>query len=185
MRVGGPSHEYRDTRYRGGPLVLTTDALRSALKRVTYWNYRMVLYQHASAGIWMSIKGELPDAENPGKTTVVNIRTAVPPMVHETAFFQWLDWRLNRVAAHEHREGFRVDGKKWIDPHAHQTPTNSADTPTPENRCLRRCTPVQLSAGTGRSPSVNLHADTQLTTPCLSSQLNSGDVGRSFIGYLC
>lgn len=98
--------------------MLTIDALRAALKRVSYWNYRMVLYQHPSEGIWLSIKGELPDAENPAKTTVVNIRTAVPPMAHETAFFEWLNWRLARVASHEHREGFRIDGAKWDDPHA-------------------------------------------------------------------
>jgi hypothetical protein len=98
--------------------MLTIDALRAALKRVSYWNYRMVLYQHPHEGIWLSVKGELPDADNPGHTTVVNIRTAVPPMPHETYFWVWLNWRLGRIASHEHREGFKVDGIKWDDPHA-------------------------------------------------------------------
>lgn len=98
---------------------MTIDALRAALKRVSYWpGWRMVLYQHPHEGIWLSIKAEVPNAEKPGKTTVINIRTAVPPMHHETQFFEWLNWRLNRASSHEHREGFRVDGRKFDDPHA-------------------------------------------------------------------
>lgn len=99
--------------------MLTLDALRGALKRVSYWpGWRFVLYQHAEEGIWLSIKAELPDADHPTRTKIVSIRATVPPMPHETYFFSWLDWRLQRVNSGQHREAFRVDGKQWADPHA-------------------------------------------------------------------
>lgn len=99
--------------------MLTIDALRAALKRVTYRpGWRFVLYQSAHEGVWLSIKAEADDPANPGKTLVINVRTAVPPMPHETYFFQWLAYRLARIESHESREFLRIDGKKVDDPHA-------------------------------------------------------------------
>lgn len=99
--------------------MLTIDALRSALKRVTYRpGWRFILYQSEHEGIWMSVKAEVPDAANPSKTTVVNVRTAVPPIPHEAYFWTWLAYRLKRIESHESREYLKVDGKPLDDPHA-------------------------------------------------------------------
>lgn len=99
--------------------MLTIDALRAALKRVTYRpGWRMVLYQSQHEGVWMSVKAELDDPNSPGKTTMLNVRTAVPPIPHEQYFFQWLAYRIGRIESHEAREMLRIDGQKFDDPHA-------------------------------------------------------------------
>lgn len=99
--------------------MLTIDALKAALRRFTYKpGWRFILYQHPHEGIWLSIKAELPDADTPGQTTVVNVRTAVPPIPHETYLWQWMLWRIGRLESHEVREFARVDGRCLDDPHA-------------------------------------------------------------------
>lgn len=99
--------------------MLTIDELRSELNKVTYRpGWKFTLYPHPYEGMWLSIMAELPDAHHPGKTTVVNIKTAVPPIPDVTYFHEWLLHRLIRVESHEAREFYRVGGETFRDPHA-------------------------------------------------------------------
>jgi hypothetical protein len=99
--------------------MLTIDQMREALEHVTYKpGWRLTLFQHQWEGIWMAIRAELPDADWPTRTTVININTPVPPMRDIEGFYEWLAWRLARVEIHEMREFLRIDGVKYSDPHA-------------------------------------------------------------------
>lgn len=99
--------------------MLTIDALRTELARITYKpGWRLILFPHPWEGIWLSIRAELPDADWPTRTTVLNINTAVPPIPNTAYFREWLAYRLSRVEIHELREHLRLDGVKLYDPHA-------------------------------------------------------------------
>lgn len=100
--------------------MLSLQELRSELARVTYKPaWRFFLYEHGHGeGVWLSIRAELPDARRRGKTTVVNIRTGVPPIPTTEYFHAWLMYRLGRIESHELREFYRVDGVRLCDPHA-------------------------------------------------------------------
>lgn len=100
--------------------MLTFAELSDELAQVSYKpGWRFTLYEHRFEGIWLSIRAEVPDAGNPSRTTVVNIRTAVPPIPDAAYFHHWLrDYRLDRVDSHERREFYRVGGVKLDDPHA-------------------------------------------------------------------
>jgi hypothetical protein len=100
--------------------MLSFEELRTELGRVTYKpGWRLLLYRHRfGEGIWLSILAEVPDSNNPTRTTVINVRAAVPPIPDAAYFHEWLNYRLDRVDNHERREFYRVDGAKLHDPHA-------------------------------------------------------------------
>jgi hypothetical protein len=99
--------------------VLTLDALRRQLERVTYRpGWSMHLYEPKFEGVWISIRAELPNAYRPDENTVINVRSAVPPMPTGQYFLEWLLWRILRIESHECREWFKVDGEPLYDPHA-------------------------------------------------------------------
>lgn len=100
--------------------MLTIGELRAELERVTYKpGWRFTLYQHRGGeGVWLSIMAELGDAYHPHRTTVINVRSAVPPIPDRSYFHAWLNWRLGRIEQHELCEWYRVDGTPLHNPHA-------------------------------------------------------------------
>lgn len=76
------------------------------------------LYQHPHEGIWLAITFEAVDSNDWSKTVTNCVRTPVPPMPHARYFYEWLVWRLERIAIHEVCEFARVDGVMLHDPHA-------------------------------------------------------------------
>lgn len=97
---------------------MTFDEIVAELSRFTYKpGWRLVAYQHQYEGIWLSIIAEVPDAAWPSRSTVLNIRSAVPPIPDREYLHAWLLWRLLRVESHECREFLRLDGEPLDDPH--------------------------------------------------------------------
>lgn len=95
------------------------DILRDVLGEVEYvpgWEFRLDDDPYEGPVLW--ILADVPNAYRPGETQRLEIETYVPPLVDRNAALAWLDWRLLRVATHEHREFFRVNGKPYSDPHA-------------------------------------------------------------------
>jgi hypothetical protein len=69
-------------------------------------------------GVRLDITFAVPDADGPGTSQTQCVRTLVPPFRADGDFYNWLRWRLERIALHEVREFFQVDGVKVFDPHA-------------------------------------------------------------------
>lgn len=98
---------------------LTDRELGDLLSRVTYlpgWTFKFHRDQHE--GVVLTIEAMVPDAYHPEKDVMLRIHTYVPPVTTPNGFYEWLLWRLERIASHETREWLRVDGKPVSDPHA-------------------------------------------------------------------
>lgn len=100
-----------------------SDVLRSVLPAVTYrpgWELRPVDDPHEGQALW--VLADVPNAYRPDEVQRLQIETFVPPLTDRAAALAWLDWRLMRIAIHEHREWFRVAGKPYSDPHGERMP---------------------------------------------------------------
>jgi hypothetical protein len=98
--------------------MLTIDEIADELAHISYKpGWKLIAYQHQHEGIWLSILAEVPDVAWPSRTTVLNIRTAIPPIPSMEYLRTWLLWRLLRVESHECREFLRHDGQPLDDPH--------------------------------------------------------------------
>src|SRR4051794_35643959 len=86
---------------RYGSSVLTLPELQHLLERFTFKDWELHLYQSRWEGIWLCVTADLDNSYSPGDPVTVKIRSAVPPMPHGRAFYEWLVWRLTRVAIHE------------------------------------------------------------------------------------
>jgi hypothetical protein len=99
--------------------VLTTAQIQAELDRVTYregWTIRV--YDGRHEGQHVVITTDVPDAYNPGRTVTLDIHSPLPPIPDVDYLHVWMLWRLGRIASHENREFYRVDGKPPFDPHA-------------------------------------------------------------------
>lgn len=56
------------------------------------------------------VKATVPDADDPESMIDLRVVSHIPPVVDGSAFEGWLDWRLRRVALHEHGEWLRRNG---------------------------------------------------------------------------
>jgi hypothetical protein len=107
--------------------MLTTDEIRGWLARVTYkpgWFF--TVYDGEWEGQHFVITALVPDAYNPGATTVLDVHSALPPIPNQEYLWHWITWRVGRVESHEMREFLRVEGDAIHDPHA---PNAERDNP--------------------------------------------------------
>ena len=124
--------------------MMTYDDLIDALEHVTWFpGWELTIYLHGDEGPGLKLYGVMPDTRDPdGAPLELLVRTPIPPCRNEDEFYNWLDWRLKRLAIHEHHENFRIDGKVWVDPHAEEywdavpqrTPETFHVRPTPTYR---------------------------------------------------
>lgn len=100
--------------------MMTEADFRDALDRVTWFpGWVLRIYTHGDEGPGVLLCGEMPDTRDPdGASIQLLVRSPIPPCATEDDFYDWLDWRLKRLAIHEHHENFRIDGKVRTDPHA-------------------------------------------------------------------
>ena len=93
-----------------------------ALDRVTWFpGWELRVYQHGDEGPGVILTGTMPDTRDAeGVPLLLIVRSPIPPCATTEDFYDWLDWRLKRLAIHEHHENFRIDGKVRIDPHAEE-----------------------------------------------------------------
>lgn len=85
--------------------------------------WSMYVYEHPYEGPYVCWEGHVPDGYEPDRTSVVKIRSAVPPVRDGDALKVWLLWRWLIISSHEAREMFRYDGALVADPHS---PTDHA-----------------------------------------------------------
>jgi hypothetical protein len=96
-----------------------SDVLRSVLAEVEYFpGWRLVPSEDDYEGPTLWVLADVPNAYRPGETQRLEIETFVPPLADRDAALAWLEYRLRRIAVHEHREWFRVNGRPYSDPHA-------------------------------------------------------------------
>lgn len=89
-----------------------------ALRRVSYLpGWYMRLYLHGDEGPGLQIIVDIDNSYRIGNV-VLDIRSVIPPCYTFEEFYDWLWWRLGRIALHERSEWFKVNGKAWKDPHA-------------------------------------------------------------------
>lgn len=78
------------------------------------WEFRLEM---SSEGPVLAITAEVPSANDMLRRPIVlGIRSYIPPMRDEQAFLEWVDWRVRRVAIHEHEEFLRHNGQRINDP---------------------------------------------------------------------
>jgi hypothetical protein len=100
--------------------MLTLEALQRQLNRISYkpgFGFRLYEHRHGE-GVWIAITALLPNSYKPEESTVICVRSPVPPIPTGAYFFEWLSWRVRRLEAHEVAEWFKVDGQPLHDPHA-------------------------------------------------------------------
>jgi hypothetical protein len=100
---------------------VTIDELRAELARVNYkpgWRLSIWLDEHE--GPVLRIVAPVNNSYHPDQTIDLGIDTYISPNDAATpeTFLKFVNWRLDRVASHEHREWFQVDGVPLNDPHA-------------------------------------------------------------------
>lgn len=98
---------------------LTVAQMAGHLQRISYRpKWRFEVYEGRHEGAHIAIHAVLPDAENPGETTLVRIDSCIPPLKTFADFEEWLLWRVSICELHECREWLRRDGRPISDPHA-------------------------------------------------------------------
>lgn len=99
--------------------MLTTAEIQAELRRVTYQpGWSIHVYDGRHEGQHAVITTDVPDAYNPDQTVRLGIHSPLPPIPDVAYLHAWMVWRLERIASHEVREFYRVDGKCVYDPHA-------------------------------------------------------------------
>lgn len=71
----------------------------------------------------LSIKAEVPDASDHGRTITLTFQKHLPPVQH-MHHFDWQGWLFHTILEmerHEVQEFFRVDGRTPYDPHPELT----------------------------------------------------------------
>lgn len=68
-------------------------------------------------GCWIFVHGPIIDSEDFTHILDVDVRMVVPHFDYDREFYDWLEWRLQRIERHESREFFWVDGKPYNSPH--------------------------------------------------------------------
>jgi hypothetical protein len=101
--------------------VLTVEQMNAIAGRVTYkpgWSFEFRMGAHE--GHHATIRTQLPDADDPGKTVPLTFECFLSPndVADEESLIRWLAYRLGRIEIHESREFLRVDGRVVSDPHA-------------------------------------------------------------------
>lgn len=98
--------------------MLSIPELQALLEHITYLpGYELSVYQGRHEGQHIVIRADIPDSYHPGQTVTLDIHSPLPPMRDAASFHDWLLWRCQRIASHETREWFKVDGKPYSDPH--------------------------------------------------------------------
>jgi hypothetical protein len=100
---------------------MTIDELRAELERITYKpRYRLSVWLDEHEGPVLRIVALVNNSYQPDQTIDLGIDTYISPNDAATpdTFLRFVNWRLGRVASHEHREWFQVDGVPLNDPHA-------------------------------------------------------------------
>jgi hypothetical protein len=99
--------------------MLTTAEIQAELERVTFMpGWTITAYQGRWEGQHLQITTQVPDAYDPASTVTLDVHTFLPPIPDAEYLHDWITWRLARLAVHEVREFYRVDGKPAHDPHA-------------------------------------------------------------------
>lgn len=99
-------------------MALTFEQLQTEIACYTYWpGWQLHVDLDPIEGPCLWIITEPADGYHPGQTTMLRIRSLIPPMADPDAFRTWLLWRLLQVASHECREGLRYNGQLVADPH--------------------------------------------------------------------
>jgi hypothetical protein len=99
--------------------MLSTQQIVAHLQRVTYkpgWDVRV--YDGRWEGQHVVIRTVVPDSTQPGRTTVLDVHSMLPPVRDTDQLNEWLAWRLGRLEVHEMREFLKHDGVVLFDPHA-------------------------------------------------------------------
>lgn len=101
--------------------MLTTSDLRTALSRISYRpGWELSIWEDQHEGPVLRIVADVPDSYHPSQRVDLGIDTYLSPNDRDTivAFVRFVDWRLQRIANHEHREWFKLNGRVISDPHA-------------------------------------------------------------------
>jgi hypothetical protein len=97
--------------------VNTLAEIHAALTEVTWFPGTSFGLADTAEGPTLTIYATWPDADEPdGNPLKLRIVSHVPPFSSQREFYAWLDWRLCRIAVHEHGEWFRINGQRYRDP---------------------------------------------------------------------
>lgn len=104
---------------------LTFEQLSDELNRYEYRHgqWKLDIYNDPHEGPCLDVTAVVPDSYNPGETTTLRIRSAIPPIETAEYFGKWLLWRLMQIEVHECREMLWRDGWVYRDPHDPLQPT--------------------------------------------------------------
>lgn len=73
-------------------------------------------FKHTEGDL-MVIEFTVVDANNPDEMQTQRVETFIPPCRTPRDFYDWLYWRLKRIAIHEVGEFFKIRGERFADPH--------------------------------------------------------------------
>ena len=113
------SDEYAEPRRAAITHPLSTPALLEIVKEIQYkpgWHFAVEMYDDLS-GPYLVIRAKTTNAYDHNASTVLCIRSMIPPMGTRAAFLEWILWRLTQAEIHETQEFFHVDGRPYLDPH--------------------------------------------------------------------
>jgi hypothetical protein len=81
------------------------------------WTVRV--REHKYEGLYVVFEGTMPNVYNPAQTVDLRVNSQIfgPALSDQTSFKEWLLHRWLKICAHEALEGFRIDGKPYVDPH--------------------------------------------------------------------
>lgn len=97
---------------------LSPPLLTALLAEVEYKpGFSFEAFTHPVEGFCIAIGFTVPNSYHQGEQQTQRVNVPVPPIVSAEHFHDWLDWRLDRIDAHERVEFYRVRGEVRRDPH--------------------------------------------------------------------
>lgn len=106
--------------------MLSSGELVKELAQFTYFpGWKLGIGNDPWEGPYLRVVATVPNAYDPDKQTDIGITTYISPndRANIVSFHRFLDWRLGRMASHEHREWLRYNGQALNDPHQSPDPT--------------------------------------------------------------
>lgn len=86
---------------------------------LTHCTYRPGWTLRIEGPPWLlRIDGHALDSLNPGETVRLPHMFPIPSILSVNRFYLWVAERLTDCERHESREWFKVDGMRYLDPHA-------------------------------------------------------------------
>lgn len=99
--------------------MLSLAELQQLADKITYYpGWEIVVRDGKHEGNHLVIRAELMDSTDLTKTVPLDIHSKLPRMRDAEQFYDFVLWRLQRIANHETREFYKVDGVVYDDPHA-------------------------------------------------------------------